>query len=372
MKKILGGLAAAGWLVCSSAAQAQTSVTLYGIVDVGVTYVSNTRAGRVFAMQSGFLQGSRFGLTGREDLGGGTTVIFTLENGFDAFSGRLGQGGRGFGRQSFVGLSRAGLGTLTIGRQYDPFVNFVGPGTMNGTYGGQFAHAGDVDNTNNSFRVDNSIKFTSANLGGVSFGSLYAMGGVAGQFGARSMISLGGSYSNGPLYLGAGYFFAKNPVQEFPDGNFVSSNAIFGTAVVGAQTASQQVAGLTGAYTIGNVKTSIAYTNTRFKDTNGAGADVTFNNYEIWASYFLKPSITIATGYTYSMGTIDATQKRPKYHQFNVFGDYLFSKRTDLYAMLAYQIAAGDATNAQINPGIAAAATGTRQFVFHVGMRHRF
>ena len=103
MKKTLMVAALAG--VFASAAQAQSSVTLYGLIDAGITYTNNQQGHSNWQMTSGQVNGSRFGLRGSEDLGGGLKAIFTLENGFSIANGTLGQNGRLFGRQAFVGLS---------------------------------------------------------------------------------------------------------------------------------------------------------------------------------------------------------------------------------------------------------------------------
>ena len=68
---------------------AQSSVTLYGVIDEGLNYTNNVGTGHVYEMASGYAQGSRWGLKGSEDLGGGMKAIFQLENGFDVNSGRL-------------------------------------------------------------------------------------------------------------------------------------------------------------------------------------------------------------------------------------------------------------------------------------------
>jgi predicted porin len=100
-------------------ASGQSSVTLYGMVDNGLSYASNSGGSHQYNMSSGVLSGSRFGLLGSEDLGGGLKAIFTLENGFDVNSGKASQGGLMFGRRAFVGLSSSRFGTITLGRQYD-------------------------------------------------------------------------------------------------------------------------------------------------------------------------------------------------------------------------------------------------------------
>jgi predicted porin len=94
--------------VCSTiggAAHAQSSVTLYGIIDEGINYNSNMKGGRSYALQSGVMQGSRWGLRGAEDLGGGLRATFVLENGFDLNSDKASQGGLLFGRQAYVGFA---------------------------------------------------------------------------------------------------------------------------------------------------------------------------------------------------------------------------------------------------------------------------
>ncbi len=125
MKKTLMVAALSG--VFATAAHAQSSVTLYGLIDAGLTYTNNQGGSHNFKETSGQVNGSRWGLRGAEDLGGGLKAIFTLENGFSIANGTLGQGGREFGRQAFVGLSSAQFGAVTLGRQYDSVVDYLGP-----------------------------------------------------------------------------------------------------------------------------------------------------------------------------------------------------------------------------------------------------
>src|ERR1700754_3670946 len=114
-------LAAATALISiTSSVHAQSSVTLYGIVDAGLIYSNNVAKGKargpLFQATSGTINGSRFGLRGAEDLGGGYKAIFVLENGFNVQNGTLGQHSRLFGRQAYVGLASANYGQLTLGR----------------------------------------------------------------------------------------------------------------------------------------------------------------------------------------------------------------------------------------------------------------
>lgn len=183
-------------------AHAQSSVTLYGAADDGLSYANNQGGKSSLQAVSGMPTGSRWGLTGVEDLGGGLQTIFTLENGFDLNTGELGQGGRLFGRQAFMGLAGK-FGTLTFGRQYDLVVDYVQPLAANGTWGGAyFSHAEDVDNINNSFVVDRSIKFASTDYGGFRFSGMYSLGGVPGQYGEDQVWSVAAGYDSGPLHIG--------------------------------------------------------------------------------------------------------------------------------------------------------------------------
>jgi len=93
--------------VFATMAHAQSSVTLYGLIDAGITYTNNQRGHSNWQETSGSVNGSRWGLRGAEDLGGGLKAIFTLENGFNINNGTLGQQSRMFGRQAYVGLSAA-------------------------------------------------------------------------------------------------------------------------------------------------------------------------------------------------------------------------------------------------------------------------
>lgn len=110
-------------------ASAQTTVTLYGVADIGVEFLNhaNANGNTLTRMNSGNVSGSRWGLRGAEDLGGGTKAIFAIESGFDLDTGVMSQGGRLFGRQAFVGLSNQ-WGQLTLGRQqntlYDLLINY--------------------------------------------------------------------------------------------------------------------------------------------------------------------------------------------------------------------------------------------------------
>jgi predicted porin len=378
MKKSLLALAALG--AFAGAVQAQSSVTLYGIIDAGLTYVNNTKGGSLLAMQSGITQGSRWGLKGSEDLGGGLKTVFQLENGFNTFTGKAGQGGLDFGRQAYVGLSGASWGTVTIGRQYDTIDDYIQPATLNGNWSAYYSHAGDIDNSDNAYRVNNSVKYASPSYNGLTFGGMYAFGGVAGEFGQNSMLGLGAAYANGPIYLTAAYEYARNPATQFTDGNWVATSANpsqFGAfGYVGATPANSQIIGAGGTYTIGAAKVGLDYTNTKFDDANGTASSVTFNNIELWGQYSLTPATTLIAGNTFTFAktdyTITGVGTTPKWDQFNLMVDYALSKRTDVYIMTAAEEAYGGARASIYNGLLAAPATGRFQAEVRLGIRAKF
>ena len=121
----VAGLALGASAACAPAlAHAQSSVTLYGILDAGITFVNNTGGAHVWKFDDGISYGNRIGFRGVEDLGGGLQAVFVLESGFRLGTGQYLFGGAEFGRQAYVGLKNA-WGTLSFGNQLDMTEEFV-------------------------------------------------------------------------------------------------------------------------------------------------------------------------------------------------------------------------------------------------------
>ncbi|MDR5778794.1 porin [Caballeronia sp. LZ065] len=385
MKKTLMVAALTG--VFASAAHAQSSVTLYGLIDAGITYTNNnvTTAGGTghsnFKATSGSVNGSRWGLRGAEDLGGGLKAIFTLENGFNIMNGTNGQGGREFGRQAFVGLSSTQFGSVTLGRQYDSVVDFVGPLALTGTqYGGtQFAHPFDNDNLDNTFRVNNSIKYTSANYAGFKMGAMYGFSNEAGGFADNRAYSVGASYNYGPLNVAGAYMQLNNVGSATNNiagavGNDNSPftagrqrifgggiNYAFGPATVGFVFTQTM---LDNATSLNNVATNAG-------NINLGDSHVRFTNYEVNGRYNLTPALSVAGAYTYTDSRIAG--EKPKFHQFSLQTAYALSKRTDVYLQGEYQHMTDDdglPIGATIN-GVGMSSS-SNQVSATVGVRHRF
>jgi GBP family porin len=386
MKKTLMVAALTG--VFATAAHAQSSVTLYGLIDAGITYTNNqaTAPGQGHSnvqMTSGSVNGSRFGLRGAEDLGGGLKAIFTLENGFGINDGTLKQNSRLFGRQAFVGLASDQFGSVTLGRQYDSMVDYVGPLSLTGTqYGGtQFAHPFDNDNLNNSFRVNNSVKYQSANYGGFKFGALYGFSNQADGFANNRAYSAGASYSF------AGFNFAAAYLQLNSNGAAAGAAFNSGGAVSSDNTffaGRQQTWGAGANYSFGPATAGLVYTQTNLSSLNGIGqgasgvtggvglngASAHFQNFEANARYALTPALSVAGSYTYTRASLEG--QRPHWNQFNLQTAYALSKRTDVYLQGEYQQVSenGLGVNAAIN-GLAASGN-EKQVAVTAGLRHRF
>ncbi|MFX1737369.1 porin [Paraburkholderia sp. A1RI_3L] len=362
MKKSL--LSAAVLAAFCGVAHAQSSVTLYGVIDEGFNFTSNAGGERAYQLASGVLQGNRWGLKGSEDLGGGLKAIFQLENGFSLNSGALGQGQREFGRQAYVGLSSNTVGTITLGRQYDSMVDYVGPLTANGSWGGTFfSHPLDNDNTNNSFRINNSVKYTSVNYGGFNFGGLYGFSNQPGSQKNNRAWSLGASYDNGPLKAAVAYLHLNRPGTTAYGA--VSDDATFAAG-------RQRVAGAGLNYTFGMVTLGGVFTYTNLNDT-GALSSLIFTNYEVNAKFALTPALSLGAMYDYThvrAGVQSAGVWKGHWNQFGVMADYALSKRTDVYGQMVYQQGQGIAL-ADI-AGTSGPSSNDHQVVTRVGIRHKF
>jgi predicted porin len=380
----------------SSVAFAQSSVTLYGIIDEGINYNSNANGKALYNLSSGVLNGSRWGLRGTEDLGDGLAAVFVAESGFDVNNGKLGQGGLGFGRQAYVGLTSRQYGTVTLGRQYDSVVDYLGKFEVGDQWGGNIAaHPADLDNFNNTLRTNNAIKYTSPTLSGFTFGGVYSLGGVAGNISRNQIFSFGIGYAMSNLQAGVGYLNVRNPNASFyggggtvatttagvPGSNLGTSPVISGYA--SARTL--QVIGAGAAYTFGAATLGATYSNTKFMnlgDTSsgpvpagGIRGTATFNMAEISFKYQFTPAFLAGMAYDYTRNGGASGVGSATYNQVSLGADYFLSKRTDLYAVAVYQKASGtDSTGKQAVASInqLTASTSNHQAAVRFAIRHRF
>ena len=177
-------------LVClglfgAGAAAQQNGVTLYGIIDLGIEYDRVRQEAfsgglpqgplnqSFLGIANGIQSGSRFGLRGNEDLGGGLGVNFVLEGGFNPGQGTSGQGGRLFGRQSTLGMTLRDVGRLDVGRQInlasnyflsiDPFQEGFGQANIGSSFG-----------STNTSRYGNMLLLQLTPVSGLTLGAGYS------------------------------------------------------------------------------------------------------------------------------------------------------------------------------------------------------
>jgi len=349
------------------AAHAQSSVTLYGVVDAGLTYTSNVGGNSNWQQTSGGISQSRFGLKGSEDLGNGLKAIFTLESGFNLNSGRFANSGSEFNRQSFVGLS-SNYGTVTLGRQYDAAQDFLAPLSATGSWGGtQFAHVGNLDNlnTNGGRSVNNSVKFTSANYAGFTFGGTYGFSNQAGAFANNREYSLGAAYELQGLRIAASYAQLNNPLSN-------TVGATDNAAAIANGNFRNRTFGVGAAYAFGPAQVGAVWTQTRL-DNFAVAQSLRQDNYEVNAKYNLTPALGLGVAYTFTdqKGSGLASGLSARFHQVGAQADYSLSKRTDVYAQVVYQHAS-TAGASIYNGTFGGLSTSDNQTAATVGLRHRF
>ena len=372
----LTALAAALGLATSLSAHAQSSVTLYGALDVAIGYIHNVDGqSSQWKMSTGNVSENLWGLKGTEDLGGGLKAIFNLENGFDLASGQMHEGNRIFGRQAWVGIATPTYGTITAGRQYDPMTDVVQPITGD-SFSGIWATPGDVDNYDDSARFDNAVKWVSPTWSGVTLEAMYAFGGVAGATGSGQVYSAGASYTNNQLSLAAGYLHVNNGNPTLSTRGTSASDSFFNSAVNSAYASANSISitRVAAQYVIDPVTFGVAYS---YSDYAPDGASTftrsqKYQNGSIFATWQVTPAFQTIVGYNYTKSSGDSSAK---YNQFNLGVDYLLSKRTDLFLIAAYQHASG-----QNGLGAAQAVIGSYdvnsganyQVLTVAGIRHRF
>ncbi|MDN4575891.1 porin [Pandoraea cepalis] len=376
-------------LTLSASANAQSNVTLYGTIDSGFVHANHTAGFNGpqsrSMITSNIISGSRWGLRGTEPLGRGLSAMFQIESGFNAVNGEMGNGGRAFGRKSIVGLTSTEWGEVTIGRQYDPVVNLVQGMTADGYFGGFFATPGDVDNYDNGARINNAIRYATPNFGGLQFEGMYASGNVAGETGAGRSYGVAGAYNNGPLALGAGFFFADggNTRAAYGYREWTSSaGSLFNSPInSGFRTASKvRIARVAGKYAVGPAILGLSYSNAQYASDGLSEftGTATFDTVNAFATYALTPAINTGIGYSYTRMR-GARNLGAHYNQFNAGVTYALSKRTSTYVIGGYQQAVGKTLNqgetveATASVGSYGFNAGARtQLLVGMGLKHSF
>jgi predicted porin len=376
---------AAAAVLASGVAHAQSSVTLYGVIDTSILYQNNVKGSSNWFENSGTSSTSRWGLRGTEDLGGGLSAVFDLENGFMANNGTLKNGGDLFGRQAWVGLKSNEYGQLTLGRQYDFLVDYVAPmsTTGSGFAGNLGAHPYDNDNLDNDMRLNNAVKFSSATFHGLKAGAIYGFSNEAGGFANNRAYGFGAAYAMGPLSLAAAYLQinrAGTTAEQNATGSISTgdgNNLGFG--------GNQQIWAAGAKYSFGRANVGMTYSHSILYNVTSlygqtanslVGQSMKFDNFDINGQYFVRPDLSLNVGYTYTMGSFAAStgSATPHWNQVTAMVDYNLSRRTDVYLIGAYQRVSGGNGNAVFNASVYTygQSSNNAQVVAGAGLRHRF
>lgn len=379
MKKTL--LAAALFAGFAGVAQAETSVTLYGLIDTGIGYnrvesknaagnkVKGTRVGAITGTQSG----SRWGLRGSEDLGDGLRAVFVLESGFNSGNGNSGQDGRLFGRQATVGLASDSWGRFDLGRQTNIASKYFADIDPFGA-GFDQANIGMSIGSGNNVSYDNMALYQTPSFSGFQFGIGYA-------FNADDKNGLGSGWrtANNDRAFTTGLRYANGPLTVA-----LSYDSINGSNGRGGDVSTPRVYAIGGAYDFEVVKLSLAYARTTggwiggvaangFSDVTGGPSlpklgfadDFRANSYLVGLSAPIGAASNVFGSWQHvSVGGGDnkGAQLTGGKETMNVYSlgyTYDLSKRTNVYAYGSY---ASD--YAFINEAKSTAVG--------VGLRHRF
>ena len=374
MKKSLIAIAA---LAAAGAASAQSSVTLYGIIDTnfaytkhvynaqdaaGVDLVRDTKTGTGFG--TGMLNGSRWGLKGQEDLGTGLAAVFDLQAGFNSANGTF---NTGFNRRSVVGLKGA-FGEVLVGRDSTPVNNWMGPYDADDDSG-----VSPVNDVANVIVARATGIFYNGNFSGVGINA-YAgrTGDKTTSFGVTTTdtvdwgLGLGVSYAYGPFAVGGAY-------QQHR-----SSSS-------GTTTSKQDDYGIGASYDFGAAKLFTSYAGSKHTnsvvgaysklDQANVGVLVPFGAASFVASY--GHNWVKSNGMTPLVGSLVPTtgwgtvRTKGSGNDFMVGANYAFSKRTDAYVRASRY---GD-VDSKVYDNTTDAYVGkfkANSTAFAVGVRHRF
>ena len=342
MKKSLIALAV---LAASGAAMAQSSVTLYGVLDTGLTYSKGEES--VYGMTHvGGNVNSRLGFRGVEDLGNGLKATFNLEagmgvdDGTDYFTGN----GMAFRRTSTVGLA-GNFGEVRLGRMLTSSYLAVSRYDAFGDTGIGASLAWNIPQTGYAPRTENAISYTSPNFSGFKIGAEYGFGEKQKARDSR-YFGMGATYDNGPLSLGLGY-------------DRLNSNTMDGLLAA----SDLKTVHLGGAYNFGVAKLLAFYKQSKVSNAPK------FKTFGLGVSAPVGAAGEVRASYN----NYKISDDNGKANQLSLGYVHNLSKRTALYGTYAY-IKNKDGLAFQLNGAMAGAGLkdGEKQHGLQLGVRHAF
>lgn len=360
MKKSLLALAVLG--AFAGVASAQSSVTLYGILDYGLQRTDPGSGSAKLGLESGIQSGSRWGLRGTEALGNGWSALFTLESGFNGDTGTSAQSSRLFGRQAWAALRNDAAGTFAAGR-FATFSSGTGSFDMIGKvdpFGTGFSVIASTFSSLGGLRVDNAVLWQSPDWAGFRLGAGYSFNGngseVAGSDNNNRVIFTGANYTYGPLFVALTYDQIKpTDASGLDDEKRLQFGGTYDFKVVklhAAYAKEDSTASISGLTTAPNV--------------TGADADA-------WMVGFTVPVGNLSIVGSYSKRDGDALNGTEYDRNVWALGAlYSLSRRTNLYFAYADSEAKKDLRYVGYDSSVPT-STSTYDFsVVSVGVRHSF
>jgi predicted porin len=297
MKKSLIALAVLGAMV--GGAQAQSSVTLYGKIDVSLMRNKVFGGTSQVTIESGTISGSRWGMMGSEDLGGGLKANFDLEQGFAVDTGAQSVAGNAFSRQSWVGLS-GGFGEVRVGKPWTAYDDVSG--AINAMFDSGFSVENNFfKSTGYTANPANTVRYSTPTFGGFSGAFSHSMDEVKNVNTDVNSVSI--AYAGGPFAAGFGYQTEGLAAGGKTKYTRLSASYDLGAAVI------------KGLY--GNVKNPGSFKT---------------NEYSIGVDVPVSGALTVSAGYGYSKDNVASGDEKRK--GLTLGAMYMLSKRTDVYVGL--------------------------------------
>ncbi len=340
MKKSLFAGSCAALLSCP--ALAQSSVTLYGSIDAGIDFVSNSRGGHLYQESAGKRTPDRFGFLIREDIGGGNTVFARLESGFLTNTGAQINPTSFFNRDAYVGISNDRFGSLSLGHIPDYVYEYVG--ALNNSVPGisSFYTVGNLDGLANTRALDNSVKYETINYRGFQAGVMNSFGNTAGDFSQGRQYSIGARYQNNMVKFGAAYSMSHDRTADI--------FGVFGLTSLLEQPLRQgtmfnadrySTIALGGSVEISYFTPHATFTDVKIENGHGSASE---HNYQAGVNIDLSGGARFyILGISYNRSTFEGLA----YNQYNLFLTHYLSKRTQIYAGVGLQRASGPNAKAE-------------------------
>ncbi|HEV3106513.1 MAG TPA: porin [Trinickia sp.] len=344
-------------VAAAGAAHAESNVTLYGVLDSGILYKTQSApGGSAWQLATGAESTNRWGIQGAEDLGGGLQATFALESGFRISNGTFINGGQPatagtvlFDRGATVGLKSQQFGALLVGKNRSPFYTTLVDIDVTG-----YSNFGSLNNiiyqnlsgfTGWQYQwVDNSVMYQMPEIYGLRGSAMYSFGGVAGNFQAKRVVSAALSWRVGDLLVGGAYFSGNDPTG--------ATDKTAGQAyTVGAN---YQLYKFRFAFDFANFRNIAKASNVDFYT-----GEITYQPTAFWkfAATYIKLS--------------DQLNAKRDGNLYKLGGQYLLSKRTSLYADVGY-VKNSSLGSFGLQNSTPIGVVGKNQFGCAAGIRHTF